>query len=94
MDGDFYDYDTELIDIIKNASTLPRYEIWYFYKVRHIRKTIDDDNIEIVFNVNLINPISQEYQMDRSYRVELDYLDNVSYLSEYRKELNTINQEG
>ena len=94
MIGDFYEYDTDLINIIKNASTLPRYEIWYFYKVHHIEKTIDDDNEEIVFNVNLINPISQEYQMDRSYRVDLDYLDNVSYLSDYRRELNTTDQEG
>jgi len=92
MIGDIYDYDTDLINIIKNASTLPIYEIWYFYKVHHISKTIND-NTEIVFNVDLINPISQEYQMDRSYRTELDYLNNVSFLSVYREMLNSNNKE-
>ena len=92
MDSDFYVYDKDLINIVKNVSTLPRYEIWYFYKVHFISKTIDD-NTEIVFNIDLINPISQEYQMDRSYRTELDYLNNVSFLSIYKEMLNSNNKE-
>ena len=89
--GDHY-YDHDMMDFIFSAALgNPRYVINTYISNRVIIKR---ESSEIVFFVNLETPISKEYMMPRDYRTKLGFLDSVSFLSDYRKELNTMDQEG
>ena len=89
--GDVY-YDHDMMDFVFSAALgNPRYVINTYISNRVIIKR---ESSEIVFFVNLETPISKEYMMPRDYRTKLDFLDNVSFLSDYRDEINTTDQEG
>lgn len=65
--------------------------------IYYLNSYITDESIikdnEIIFTINLSDPIEDKYKIDRSYRSELNFIDIVSLLSIYKDELNTIDQE-
>ena len=89
IDDEYYDKD--IIDFIFGASlNNPNYII-----TNHISNhVVINDNNELIFFINLDIPISREYMMQRKYRTEVGFLDCISLLSNYKEELNTVDQEG
>ena len=96
-------YDADFVKFIQDASKNPRYHYTVYisdciYQKRTFANVTKSRLIqisdEVIFEVKLNQPIDGEHLMDRDYRSQLNLLDIVSILSEYRDELNTIDQEG
>ena len=85
-------YDKDIMDFVVSAALCnPRYVIDVYYS-NHV--VIKEENSEIIFCIDLDNPISKENIMPRDYRTKLGFIDCVSLLSDYKEELNTTDQEG
>ena len=96
-------YDPDFVRFIQDAAKNPRYHynIYvsdYIYQKRTFANITKSRLIqigdEVIFKVNLDQPISSEHLMNRDYRTKLNLIEIVSLLSDYRDELNTIDQEG
>ena len=96
-------YDPDFIQFIQDASNNPKYHYSVFitdnvYQKRMFTNITKSRLIqfgdEVIFDVKLDNPINPEFVMNRDYRSELGLIDIVSFFSNYKEELNTLDQEG
>lgn len=97
-------YDSDFVQFIRDASkngvryvydvflTNDIYQKRIFTNVAKSRFIQIGD--EVIFVIKLNQPINQEYLMNRDYRTQLNLIDIVSFLSDYKEELNTNDQEG
>lgn len=86
-------YDSDFIQFIKDASKCPKYHYDVFYTTNVYKRSFELTT-EIIFIIDLESPISMEYLMSRDYRIDLNLMDKVSLLADYKEELNTVDQEG
>ena len=87
------DYDKDFIQFIMDAAKYPKYQYDVFFTTKVFTKKFKDVN-EVIFTIDLDELAVNNCFMNRNYRIELDLLDKVSLLADYREELNTIDQEG
>ena len=98
-------YDMDFMKFIRDAArdtSKYKYDIYVtndIYQKRTFANVVTKSKLiqigdEVIFVVKLDSPIDSEYLMNRDYRTKLNLIDVVSFLSDYKDELNTNDQEG